>query len=168
MPTWRESAEAIWDNFTVTREDIREAYGEATLVTFGILDGEIVVLAHTDSDDDMHIISLRRAENMKRAITLKPQKTTSRKVVDRDNPPWSEEMLGPPVMRRGRGLQKAPTKVSTTLRLDADVLAFFRALGPGYQTRMNDALRKVKDERGQRTRSSGPGKTVGRSGARGK
>jgi len=77
MPTWRESkrrrnikdhgldfvgAEAIWDNFTVTREDVREAYGEARLVTFGILNGEIVVLVHTDEDDDMHIISLRRAE----------------------------------------------------------------------------------------------------------
>ena len=77
MPTWRESkrrrnievhgldfdgAEAIWDNFTVTREDTREAYGEARLVTFGILDGEVVVLVHTDRDDDMHIISLRRAE----------------------------------------------------------------------------------------------------------
>ena len=104
---------------------------------------------------------------MKRAITLKSPKTASGRIVDRDNPPWSEEMLGPAVLRRGRGPQKAPTKVSTTLRLDADVLAFFRALGPGYQSRMNEALRRVK-ERGLTTRSSGPGKTVGRSGALGK
>ena len=77
MPTWRESkrrrniklhgldfagAEAIWDDFTVTREDTRENYGEVRLVTFGILNGEVVVLVHTDGDDDMHIISLRRAE----------------------------------------------------------------------------------------------------------
>jgi uncharacterized protein (DUF4415 family) len=66
-------------------------------------------------------------------------------VVDRDNPPWSEEMLGPPVMRRGRGPQKAPTKVLTTIRLDADVIAFFRAQGSGYQSRINDALRRVKE-----------------------
>jgi uncharacterized protein (DUF4415 family) len=52
-------------------------------------------------------------------------------------------MLGPPVIRRGRGRQKAPTKVSTTIRLDADVLAFFRAKGAGYQTRINDALRST-------------------------
>ena len=72
MPTWRESkrrrniklheldfegAEAIWDNFTVTREDTREDYGEVRLVTFGILNGEVVVLVHTDADEDMHIIS---------------------------------------------------------------------------------------------------------------
>ena len=29
-------------------------------MTFGILDGEVVVLVHTD--DNMHIISLRKAE----------------------------------------------------------------------------------------------------------
>jgi uncharacterized DUF497 family protein len=77
MPSWDESkrqqnindhgldfegADAIWDNFTITREDVREDYGEQRLVTFGILDGELVVLVHTEHDDDMHIISLRRAE----------------------------------------------------------------------------------------------------------
>jgi uncharacterized protein (DUF4415 family) len=90
---------------------------------------------------------------MKRAITLKPPKTTSVKTVDRDNPPWSEDMLGPPVMRRGRGPQKAPTKVLTSLRLDADVIAFFRAQGSGYQSRINDALRRVK-QRGLTTGST--------------
>jgi len=77
MPSWDESkrqqnikdhgldfegAEAIWDNFTITREDIRKDYGEQRLVTFGILDGDVVVLVHTERDDDMHIISLRQAE----------------------------------------------------------------------------------------------------------
>ncbi|MBI2313017.1 MAG: BrnA antitoxin family protein [Betaproteobacteria bacterium] len=62
-------------------------------------------------------------------------------------------MLGPPVMRRGRGPQKAPTKVLTTLRLDADVIAFFRAQGPGYQSRINEALRRVK-KRGLTTGST--------------
>ncbi|MBL9070260.1 MAG: BrnA antitoxin family protein [Sphingopyxis sp.] len=44
-------------------------------------------------------------------------------------------------MRRARGKQKAPTKVSTTLRLDEDVIAKFKADGPGWQSRMNEALR---------------------------
>jgi uncharacterized protein (DUF4415 family) len=79
---------------------------------------------------------------MKRAITLKSPKTISSKRVDPDNPPWSEEMLGAPVLKRGRGPQKAPTKVLTAIRLDADVVAFFREQGPGYQTRINDVLRK--------------------------
>ena len=80
---------------------------------------------------------------MKRATTLKLPKTTSNKRTDPDNPPWSEEMLGTPVLRRGRGPQKAPTKVLTTVRLDADVMAFFKSQGRGYQTRINEELRKV-------------------------
>lgn len=57
-----EGAEAIWDNFTITREDVREDYGEKRMVTFGLLNGEVVVLVHVDRDDDMHVISLREAE----------------------------------------------------------------------------------------------------------
>ncbi|WP_299441475.1 BrnA antitoxin family protein [uncultured Rhodospira sp.] len=34
-------------------------------------------------------------------------------------------------------------KVSTTIRLDADVVAHFKAGGPGWQTRINDTLRHV-------------------------
>lgn len=34
-----------------------------------------------------------------------------------------------------------PLKQSTTVRLDADVLAWLRSQGPGYQTRRNEILR---------------------------
>jgi uncharacterized DUF497 family protein len=54
--------EAIWDNFTITREDVREAYGEKRLVTFGLLEGTVAVLVHTERRTGPHIISLRRAE----------------------------------------------------------------------------------------------------------
>jgi uncharacterized protein (DUF4415 family) len=41
-----------------------------------------------------------------------------------------------------------PIKKPVTLRLDADVLAWFKKQGRGYQTRINRALRKVMmDER---------------------
>lgn len=42
--------------------------------------------------------------------------------------------------RRGRPNLDV-TKVSTTIRFDADILAAFKAQGDGWQTRMNDALR---------------------------
>jgi uncharacterized DUF497 family protein len=56
MPSWDEvkrrrnikshgldflGAEAIWDNFTVTREDLRQDYGESRWVTFGLLAGDV-------------------------------------------------------------------------------------------------------------------------------
>jgi uncharacterized protein (DUF4415 family) len=44
--------------------------------------------------------------------------------------------------RRSRGLQKAPTKQLISLRLDRDVITHFRARGPGWQRRINAALRK--------------------------
>jgi uncharacterized protein (DUF4415 family) len=54
-------------------------------------------------------------------------------------PEWRARIDAAPVKRgRPRAVQ---TKVSTTLRLDADVLAHFKAGGPGWQTRVNEALR---------------------------
>jgi len=43
---------------------------------------------------------------------------------------------------RPRGLQKAPTKERTTIRLSRDVLQRFRATGSGWQTRLDAALRE--------------------------
>jgi uncharacterized protein (DUF4415 family) len=41
-----------------------------------------------------------------------------------------------------RGRFYKPTKASTTVRIDADVLAWLKGHGKGYQTRMNAILRK--------------------------
>ena len=43
---------------------------------------------------------------------------------------------------RTRGAQKSPTKVPTTIRFDADVLAALKASGRGWQTRVNEAMRE--------------------------
>lgn len=46
-------------------------------------------------------------------------------------------------MRRLRGRPiGSGNKVSTTIRIDADVLAAFKASGQGWQTRMNDVLKQ--------------------------
>ena len=44
--------------------------------------------------------------------------------------------------RRTRGKQKAPTKEAVSIRLDKDVLAHYRASGRGWQSRINETLRK--------------------------
>ena len=43
------------------------------------------------------------------------------------------------------GLKPVSSKTSISLRVDADVLEWFRAQGPGYQTRINAVLRAFKD-----------------------
>ncbi len=46
-------------------------------------------------------------------------------------------------LRKSRGRPKAEApKKQVTLRLDADVVEFFRQAGPGWQSRINDSLRK--------------------------
>jgi len=54
--------------------------------------------------------------------TAKLAKKTSAKVNDSDNPAWTEDMLGAPVIKPGRGPQAAPTKILTSPRLRADSL----------------------------------------------
>lgn len=43
------------------------------------------------------------------------------------------------------GLKVVPPKASISLRVDADVLEWFRAGGTGYQSRMNAVLRAFRD-----------------------
>jgi uncharacterized protein (DUF4415 family) len=49
---------------------------------------------------------------------------------------------------RARGKQKAPTKTRVTLRIDSATIAAFKATGPGWQTRINSALKSVMPNKG--------------------
>ncbi len=51
---------------------------------------------------------------------------------------------GERLIRRGRRKLDAPKQL-VSLRLDADVLQRLRALGPGWQTRVNEQLRMWMD-----------------------
>lgn len=76
-------------------------------------------------------------------------------VFDSDNPEWTEQdfalaMAGENIpahicaafpMTRDR--PKGETKQMVSLRLDKDILERFRATGPGWQSRINEALRKT-------------------------
>lgn len=77
MVTWDESkrrrnikehgldfagCDAVFDSPVVTWEDTRVAYGEQRINLLGWLDGVLVHLTYTERSDDMHVISLRKAE----------------------------------------------------------------------------------------------------------
>nr|WP_208758204.1 BrnA antitoxin family protein [Rhizobium glycinendophyticum] len=59
---------------------------------------------------------------------------------DLSESPWLERFSAAPV-RSGRP-KSQKTKVSTTIRLDEDVIDAFRRDGPGWQSRINSALRE--------------------------
>ena len=64
-------------------------------------------------------------------------------VRDRDAPEWTPAMFARAVARKG--LKPAPKKALLSLRIDADVIDWFRGQGAGYQSRMNALLRAYMD-----------------------
>ena len=63
-----------------------------------------------------------------------------------DAPEITPEMFAKAVVRRG--LKPPPSKQQITIRLDGDVLTWFRAQGNGYQTRINSLLRAYMEAHG--------------------
>ena len=76
-------------------------------------------------------------------------------VFDDDNPEWTEEdfarakplsafpELKAALVKNKGGRPRGSDKELVSIRLDRDVLERFRAGGPGWQTRMNEALRRA-------------------------
>ena len=54
-------APAVFAGVTFTFEDDRFDYEEQRFITLGILAGKVVVIAHTERDDKVRIISMRKA-----------------------------------------------------------------------------------------------------------
>ena len=46
-------------------------------------------------------------------------------------------------IRKGRGPNKAPTKKLVSLRLSGQVLEAYKAKGPGWQSRIDEDLRRI-------------------------
>ncbi|HPG39674.1 MAG TPA: BrnA antitoxin family protein [bacterium] len=66
-----------------------------------------------------------------------------------DSPPLADEMLAkmqpvnenhPDIPKRVRGQQKEPVKVPVSIRLDPDVVDYFKSSGKGWHTKINDIL----------------------------
>ena len=62
--------EAVFEGYTVTIEDQRLAYGEQRFVTFGLLQGTLVAVVHTERNDTIRIISIRRATRIEKKSYL--------------------------------------------------------------------------------------------------
>jgi uncharacterized protein (DUF4415 family) len=67
-------------------------------------------------------------------------------IIDDDSPEMTPEMWAGGVWRRG-GVPFKPGKTLVSLRIDTEVLEWFRAQGPGYQSHMNALLRAYHDAR---------------------
>ena len=88
---------------------------------------------------------------MKKAATSKKSRTNWKRVdalkdddIDRsDIPEVPPQMFARAIVRRG--LKPVPRKAQITLRVDSDVLEWFRKQGQGYQTKINALLKAYMD-----------------------
>ena len=51
----------VFDGYTFTVEDTRLDYGEERFISFGTLNGRVVVIVHTEDENSIRVISARRA-----------------------------------------------------------------------------------------------------------
>jgi len=54
-------ADKIFRGVTFTAEDTREDYGEQRFLTLGLLEDQVVSIAHTEQGEEIRIISIRKA-----------------------------------------------------------------------------------------------------------
>jgi uncharacterized protein (DUF4415 family) len=95
--------------------------GENRFFTIGLLNGRMVVW--TPRDGGRRIISMRKAHESAQKL-YRPRLGRPDDAPDLSTPEWAAKLAVTPV-RRGRP-QAAKRKVSTTIRLDADIVAAFR------------------------------------------
>jgi uncharacterized protein (DUF4415 family) len=91
---------------------------------------------------------VKKGRKLRPRETQKPRKTPNRKTPKTISlQAVADEPKRRYVLLRDVGVLYKPIKKPVTLRLDADVVAWFKKSGRGYQTRINRSLRKLmKDE----------------------
>lgn len=61
-------AETVFAGPTFTFEDSRHNYGEQRWVTLGLLGLQVVVIVHTETQNEIRIISMREASNHEQSL----------------------------------------------------------------------------------------------------
>ena len=65
---FEDAPRLIESDRTVTFEDRRFAYDEQRFITLGMLRGEVVVIATAETDEEIRLISMRKAERNEQEI----------------------------------------------------------------------------------------------------
>ncbi len=65
---FEDATQVIESGRTVTFEDRRFDYGEQRFITLGVLREEMVVIATAETDEEIRVISMRKAERNEQEI----------------------------------------------------------------------------------------------------
>ena len=134
----------------LTFEDDRFRYDEQRFVTLGLFDGVPVSIAHTEKDYETRIILFRKATRRGAQIYFQVSKTDLKRLRSgepghptREHPEANVNHIVNGIVRKG--LEPQPGKAAFSIRVDQDVLEWFKSRGRGYQTRINSVLRAFRD-----------------------
>ena len=136
---------------TFTFEDDPFSYGEQRFVTLGLLAGITVSVVHTENEHEIRVISFRKATKRESQIYIDEIQTDWARLnsgADGVKPTPEHPKTDVKNIVRGlvrKGLKPLPSKASISLRVDQDVLEWFKAQGTAYQTRINTVLRAFGD-----------------------
>jgi uncharacterized protein (DUF4415 family) len=126
-------------------------FADGMIAVFAVLGSEGVSVISTRAASKGHSMRKKHLSDAEDAVI---QRQIAR---DPDNPEWTEEdfaeakpfaeafpALAEKMRKNVGGRPKlAAPKVAVSLRLDRDVVEKFRATGAGWQTRINDVLRRA-------------------------
>ena len=152
------AADLDWSS-AATGEDTRFAYPERRFVATAYLGDRLHIVCYVPIPDSIRVISSTKPTPARSsAMNHKPLTDEDGEVREltkadmRRMRPFAEvhpELADVLQKRRPgqRGPGKRPSKKSVTLRLEPEILEHFRATGPGWQVRINDALAKVVRDR---------------------
>ena len=144
-------ARRVFEGVTFTFEDDRFSYGERRFVTLGLLAGIPVSIVHrranmksTSSPSAKQPAAKRKSTSMKsKTDWTRLESKKAAPTISEDHPEADVRHVVRGIVRRG--LKPLPSKESISLRIDQDVLEWFKAQGAGYQTRINSVLRAFRD-----------------------
>jgi uncharacterized DUF497 family protein len=132
--------------------DLDETFFERSVIVPGkgnrliavgrLANGVVVVVFVALGAEGLSIISMRRASRKERnAVSDNPELTDEQMSKAK---PFAEALpeLAASI-RRGRGPNKAPTKKLVSLRLSGQVIEKYKAGGPGWQSRIDQDLRRI-------------------------
>jgi uncharacterized DUF497 family protein len=63
-----EDTQEVFASFTYTVEDDRFAYEERRFITLGLLKDTVITIVHTETDEEIRIISMRKATSYEQAV----------------------------------------------------------------------------------------------------
>jgi uncharacterized protein (DUF4415 family) len=86
-------------------------------------------------------VAMRKSTSVKSKTDWARLRASSAGTPSKEHPEVAHIVRG--VVRRG--LAPLPSKAPISLRFDQDVLEWFKAQGPGYQTRIDTVLRAFRD-----------------------